>query len=70
MIDVLDEAYSREQRTQERIGETMPEPRYDRYKINSLGASAETLRDTSLLREVYSGRRMWAGTILRSLGKA
>ena len=31
----------------------MPEPKYERYQINSLEASAETLRDPKLLREVH-----------------
>jgi hypothetical protein len=31
----------------------MPEPRYERYQINSLEASAETLRDSNLLHEVH-----------------
>lgn len=53
LLDVVEDAYSREQKTRERGGEAMPEPKYDRYQINSLEASAETLGDTNLLREVH-----------------
>ena len=31
----------------------MPDPRYERYQINGLESSAETLRDSNLLREVH-----------------
>jgi len=42
----------REQRTRERAGKEMPEPKYEPYQIRALEASAETLRDPNLLREV------------------
>lgn len=57
LLDVLEDAYSREQKTRERAGEAMPEPKYERYQMNSLEASAETLRDTALLREVHEWER-------------
>lgn len=53
MVNVIDNAYSSEQRSRTRIGSTMPEPRYERYQVNSLEASAETLRDPKLLRQVH-----------------
>lgn len=53
LVDVLEDAYSREQKARERIGEIMPEPKYERYQINSLETSAEVLRDSELLREVH-----------------
>jgi len=57
LLDVLEDAYIREQKTRERAGEVMPEPKYERYQMNSLEASAETLRDTALLREVHEWER-------------
>ena len=53
MVDVLENAYSSEARSRTRAGTTMPEPKYERYQINALEASAETLRDSNLLREVH-----------------
>lgn len=53
MTEVLDHAYDREHRSRERDGKSMPEPRYEPYQVKSLEASAETLRDTKLLREVH-----------------
>src|SRR5256714_377526 len=52
MVEVLDNAYDHEQRAREREGKEMPEPKYEAYQIRALEASAETLRDTNLLREV------------------
>src|ERR1051326_4525711 len=53
MVDVLQNAYESEERSRARNGEAMPEPKYERYQINSLEGSAETLRDPALLREVH-----------------
>jgi hypothetical protein len=63
--DVLEDAYSREQKARERIGENMPEPQYERYQIKSLEASAEVLCDSNLLREGDEWEKTQAGTILR-----
>lgn len=52
MLDVLELAHESEERTRSLNGETMPEATYKRYQMNSLEASAETLRDPQLLREV------------------
>ncbi len=35
----------------------MPDPRYERYQVDALEASAETLRDSKLLREVHDLER-------------
>jgi hypothetical protein len=53
MVDVLESAYSSEQRSRTRVGSTMPDAKYERYQINTLEANAETLRDPELLREVH-----------------
>lgn len=53
MLQVLEDAYAREQSARLRDGETIPSPQYDRHQINALEASAETLRDSNLLREVH-----------------
>jgi len=52
MVDVLEDAYDRDQRTREREGKEIPEPKYEPYQIRELETSAETLRDSKLLREV------------------
>lgn len=52
MVDVLEDAYDREQRTRERESKEMPEAKYQPYQLRSLETSAETLRDSMLLREV------------------
>jgi hypothetical protein len=52
MVDVLEDAYDRELRTREREGKEMPEPKYEPFQIKALETSAETLRDSQLLREV------------------
>jgi hypothetical protein len=57
MVDVLENAYASEQRSRFRNGLAMPEPKYERHQINSLEASAETLRDSKLLREVHEWER-------------
>ncbi len=53
MVEVLQNSYTSEQRSRAHDGKAMPEPKYERYQINSLEASAETLRDPKLLREVH-----------------
>lgn len=53
MVDVLEHAYALELRTRVREGTEMPEPRYEAYQIRTVEASAETLRDPELLREVH-----------------
>jgi hypothetical protein len=52
MSEILEDAYDREQRTREREGNEMSVPKYEPYQIRALEASAETLRDSTLLREV------------------
>ena len=52
MVEVLENAYDREQRTREREGKETPEPKYEPFQIRALETSAETLRDSQLLREV------------------
>lgn len=53
VLDVVENAHGREERSRSQKGLSMPEPRYERYQLNSLEASAETLRDPHLLREVH-----------------
>ncbi len=53
MLDVLENAYGTEQRSRSIDGRSMPEPKYERYQINALETSAETLHDPKLLREVH-----------------
>jgi MobL relaxases len=53
LVDVLQNAYSREERARERRGVNMPAPIYQPDQMKTLEASAETLRDTDLLREVH-----------------
>ena len=62
MVDVLEHAYSSEQRSRTQVGTTIPEAKYERYQLNSLEASAETLRDAELLREVHN----WEKTAAKS----
>lgn len=57
MANVLEDAHSSEQRSRARDGNTMPDPKYERHQINRLEASAETLRDARLLREVHDWER-------------
>ncbi len=52
MSELLEDAYDREHRTRERAGKETPEPKYEPYQIRALETSAETLRDSELLREV------------------
>lgn len=53
MVDVLERAYGSELRSRVREGAAMPEPKYEAYQMRTLEASAETLRDPELLREVH-----------------
>ena len=62
MVDVLENAYASEQRSRTRSGLSMPEPKYERHQINALEASAETLKDPKLLREVHE----WEKTASKS----
>ena len=52
MVEVLEEAHDREYRTREQEAKEMPEPKYQQYQVRALETSAETLRDSKLLREV------------------
>lgn len=52
MVDVLEDAYDRERSTRERESKEMPEAKYQPYQLRALETSAETLRDSTLLREV------------------
>src|SRR5207302_1215336 len=52
MAEILDDAYDREQHTRDREGKEMPEPKYQPYQVRALETSAETLRESNLLREV------------------
>ena len=54
MVGGLKQAHAAEQQTRTRDGRTMPEPKYEDHQVRSLEASAETLRDPQLLREVHS----------------
>jgi hypothetical protein len=53
VFDVLENAHAPEERSRSQNGLTLPDPRYERHQINALEASAETLRDSNLLREVH-----------------
>jgi hypothetical protein len=53
MVNVLENAYGSEQRSRIRNGLAMPEPQYERHQITTLEASAETLKNPKLLREVH-----------------
>lgn len=57
VLDVLENAHGFEQRSRSQNGLTMPEPKYERYQINALESSAETLRDLNLLREVHESEK-------------
>ena len=60
MAGVLDEAYDREQRTLKRLDKEMPEPKYEAHQMRSLEASAEVLRDPTLLREVHEWEKRFS----------
>lgn len=51
--DVLESAYTREERSREQNAKSMPKPKYSEEHIKSLEASAEILRDIKLLSEVH-----------------
>lgn len=53
MLANLESAYTSEQRIRERDSRDTPEPRYEHYQLRALEASAETLKDPILLREVH-----------------
>lgn len=53
MVDLLEGVHRVEQETRVREGKTMPEPTYESHQMRTLEASAETLRDSTLLREVH-----------------
>ncbi|HEX6649879.1 MAG TPA: relaxase MobL [Pyrinomonadaceae bacterium] len=53
MVDVLQSAYTSEQRQRMGNGLSMPEAKYERHQILSLEASAEVLQDVKLLRDVH-----------------
>jgi hypothetical protein len=53
MVEVLEGIHRAEYETRSREGKSMAEPTYEPYQIKSLEASAETLRDPKLLREVH-----------------
>jgi hypothetical protein len=53
LVDVLESAHSREIRSLEQNGRSMPDPKYRADQMRSLEASTETLRDTRLLSEVH-----------------
>jgi len=57
VLDVLDNAHAPEERSRSQNGLTLPDPRYERYQINALEASAEALRDSNLLREVHEWQK-------------
>ncbi|MDX6444385.1 MAG: MobL relaxase [Blastocatellia bacterium] len=60
--DVLENAHAPEQRSRSQNGLTLPDPKYERHQINALEASAETLRDSNLLREVHEWEKHAART--------
>jgi hypothetical protein len=53
LVDMLESAHSTEERTWQRNGQSMPEPKYQADQMRSLESSAETLRDRHLLGEVH-----------------
>src|SRR6185503_5473355 len=53
LVEVLENAYTSEERRRMQTGLTMPEAKYERHQILSLEASAEVLQDVKLLRDVH-----------------
>ncbi len=53
MLDLLEGIQRAEQDSRTREGKSMAEPNYEPYQMRTLEASAETLRDSTLLREVH-----------------
>lgn len=62
VLGVLENAHAPEQRSRSQNGLTLPDPKYERHQINALEASAETLRDSNLLREVHEWEKHAART--------
>jgi hypothetical protein len=53
MLNILEKAYVGESHSRRQNDLPIPDPRYERYQVNALEGSAETLRDSNLLREVH-----------------
>jgi hypothetical protein len=53
VVDILEGVHDAEQKTRVQEGKAMPEPTYEAYQMRTLEASAETLRDSTLLKEVH-----------------
>jgi MobL relaxases len=64
MVEILEKAFSTEQRARVKDGREMPGARYEHHQMNSLESSAEILRDVTLLREVHE----WEKSASRSDG--
>jgi hypothetical protein len=60
VLGVLENAHAPEERSRSQNGLTLPDPRYERHQMNALEASAETLRDSNLLREVHEWEKQAA----------
>jgi hypothetical protein len=58
MVDVLENAYTLEDRWRSQHGLSMPKPKYERAQILSLEASAEVLQDPKLLRAVHEWEKV------------
>jgi hypothetical protein len=58
LVDVVEGAYSREERLRERNGQSLPDPNYRADQIRSLEASVEILRDSKLLSEVHEWEKV------------
>lgn len=58
LVDVLEGAYLKEERSRAKNGQRMPDPNYRADQMKSLEASAETLRDTKLLNEVHEWEKV------------
>ncbi len=60
VLDVLENAHAPEERSRSQNGLTVHDPKYERHQISALEASAETLRDSNLLREVHEWEKQAA----------
>ncbi len=60
LVEVLDAGYAREEQSLKRQDKQMPEPKYEPYQMISLEASAEAVRDPTLLREVHDWEKSLA----------
>jgi hypothetical protein len=58
MVEVLENAYSLEDRWRRQHGLSMPNPKYERPQVLSLEASAEALQDPNLLRDVHEWEKI------------